>query len=186
MNKQWFLDHLTRLNMSQRRFASILNIDPSSLSKVLTGQRKLQSIEAIKTAEMFGCSIDELYQEFGLTKRFEQTSHQINFFYDESGEMTPSDEEAYIDNLPTELLIIQCRNNLLFDGWNLFFEPKPMPVESGVFGFLIGDNKKFIGVAKRGYSKNEYRLTTLDQQFIKSISLLSMHRLLRAVPPLSS
>lgn len=55
------LEHLNRINMTQSEYALRLKVSKSFVSKLISGEKKLSLIKAKKSADMFGCCIDDLY-----------------------------------------------------------------------------------------------------------------------------
>ena len=61
-------DRRQRLGVSQAAVAKVLGLHRVSVTEVEAGRRNLTALEAVKLAEFFGCSIDELLLSAGKEK----------------------------------------------------------------------------------------------------------------------
>lgn len=60
VDKQWFLDRQAEKSLSLRKMAKLMDIDPSALSRMLNGQRKIKPSEIRSMAGILGTSDAEI------------------------------------------------------------------------------------------------------------------------------
>jgi len=56
VNKQWFIDRWTEKGLTLRKVANLIDMDPSALSRVLSGDRKMKIPEVGKMAAVLEVS----------------------------------------------------------------------------------------------------------------------------------
>lgn len=66
INKGWFHDRLADKQISQRKFAKMINLDPARMSETFAGKRRLQMDEAIAFATIVGVNLDDVITHAGL------------------------------------------------------------------------------------------------------------------------
>ncbi len=69
MDREWFKSSLKALGKTQKDLASFVGVDPSAISLLLKGQRKVKSGELVKLANFFNVSIREVAWKAGLLNR---------------------------------------------------------------------------------------------------------------------
>lgn len=67
IDKQWFMDQLRDNNMSLRGLAKSLEMDPSALSRVFSGQRKMQIDEAKSIAHFLRAPVSDVMKHAGVS-----------------------------------------------------------------------------------------------------------------------
>lgn len=65
VNKQWFLETLEYKRASQSDLARFLNVDKSALSRMLSGERKMQLHEATSIANFLSVPVSEVLKHAG-------------------------------------------------------------------------------------------------------------------------
>lgn len=66
LNRKWFTDRLAQQGKSQRGLARFMDIDPSAITHILSGKRKLQLTEAEQFASFLGVPVDEVLTQAGI------------------------------------------------------------------------------------------------------------------------
>ncbi|OJF91189.1 DNA-binding protein [Rhizobium sp. 58] len=67
VDKDWFFSKLEEKNRSLRGLAKHMNLDPSAVSRIFSGQRKMQMQEAQEIAMFLGAPISEILSHAGLS-----------------------------------------------------------------------------------------------------------------------
>lgn len=67
INKKWFKDQLEEREISLRSLARQMNMDPSALSRMLSGQRKMQIEEAREIAHFLRLPVSEVLRHAGVS-----------------------------------------------------------------------------------------------------------------------
>lgn len=66
VDKDWFLQKLREKRSSVRKLAKHLEIDPSAVSRALSGQRKIRIDEATNIAKFLGVTVSEVLNHTGV------------------------------------------------------------------------------------------------------------------------
>lgn len=64
IDKRWFVEKIADKGLSQRRLAKLMDLDPSAITHIFSGKRKLQLSEAQQMSRCLGVPVDEVLQEF--------------------------------------------------------------------------------------------------------------------------
>lgn len=67
VDTRWFQDRLADKRLSQRKLASMMNLDPAAMSLMIRGKRKMSGAEAAEIAKFIGVSVDEVLVRAGAT-----------------------------------------------------------------------------------------------------------------------
>lgn len=66
IDTKWFRDKLQARQLSQRRLARQIGIDPAGVSLLLRGQRRMQLAEAAAIARELGCTLNDVLEHAGI------------------------------------------------------------------------------------------------------------------------
>lgn len=66
MNARWFQNQLETKQITQRKLAKALKVDPSAVSLMLHGKRKMHLDEAVEFAKLLGVPLDEVLANAGI------------------------------------------------------------------------------------------------------------------------
>jgi transcriptional regulator with XRE-family HTH domain len=66
VDKDWFFDQLERQRKSLRGLARHMELDPSAVSRILSGKRRMQMEEAAAIARFLGAPVSEVLSHAGL------------------------------------------------------------------------------------------------------------------------
>jgi transcriptional regulator with XRE-family HTH domain len=65
IDTRWFQDRLADKRLSQRKLASMMNLDPAAVSLMFRGKRKMSAAEAAEIAKLIGVSPNEVLVRAG-------------------------------------------------------------------------------------------------------------------------
>lgn len=77
IDKQWFMDRLTDQGKSVRGLARYMKKDASAVSRMLSGQRKMQMDEAAEIARFLSAPVSEVLNHAGVAVDLDGQPHQI-------------------------------------------------------------------------------------------------------------
>lgn len=66
IDTRWFQDRLADKRMSQRKLASVMNLDPAAVSLMFRGRRKMSAAEAAEVARILNVEVDEVLRRAGI------------------------------------------------------------------------------------------------------------------------
>lgn len=66
INKKWFVDRMADRQISQNQLAKFLNLHGAALSRTFSGDRRMQTQEAIAIANLLGVTLDEVLTHAGV------------------------------------------------------------------------------------------------------------------------
>lgn len=123
IDKQWFFDKLEERKLSVRGLARHLDMDASAVSRMLSGQRKMQMEEAHAIARFLNAPLAEVMRHAGVAKD--------------------------LDGLPTRILLAATINEK--GEVHRLKEPKPLPqsIIERAQAALTGKNNKVIAAQIR-------------------------------------
>lgn len=128
VNTRWFTDKLTEQGYSMRRLAALLDLDPSAVSLMLRGMRKMTPGEAAQISGIIRVPVTEVLRQAGI--RVLDDAHEIpqHGWVDASGivqkNIGPSRLFSVPADVPTNGMAVQVRGaNLPNDGWVVFTGP---------------------------------------------------------------
>lgn len=65
VDQRWFQNQLQDKHISQRKLAKMLDLDPSAVSLMFKGRRKMTAAEAAELARLLNVSVDEILTRAG-------------------------------------------------------------------------------------------------------------------------
>ena len=69
IDKGWFQEKIAAKKLSQRKLATTLGLDPSSLTLMLQGKRKMTNEEATQIGKALGYPVTEILRRAGIDVR---------------------------------------------------------------------------------------------------------------------
>jgi transcriptional regulator with XRE-family HTH domain len=165
VDQRWFQTAIKNANLSQRRLAQMLDMDPASLSLTLRGKRKMQIGEATALAEHLNLPVDEVLAHAGTQIPKGPTAVPIVGYIGQGGEIharkTRSQAPAH-NKLPKDTVAIRCEDqgSALY-GWLFYYVPA-----DGIACDAIGRacvvtlprGDRHIFVPQRGFEPSVYNL----------------------------
>ena len=162
INTKWFRDRLAERDMSLRRLAKLLELDPSAVSLMLRGHRKMTSEEANRISGLLTIPVTEVLAQAGVPIEEDARSMPVKATIDARGALHPLTSKnprrvVAPRDVPASGLAVQIRApELLQDGWVLFagaFDPRVAAMIDRLAIVEIAGNGRIVGTIKRGYDE---------------------------------
>jgi transcriptional regulator with XRE-family HTH domain len=169
INTRWFRDKLEDRNLSQRKLAKEIGIDPSAVSLMLRGLREISIEEAIQMAKILGLPKDEVLAQIGVDLSQDRGGAQLDVvgWIGKDGQVhmgRPLGPQKVIapPNVPEGTVALRDQSESPWDGWVSYFKPVDyvMPEAIGrlsVVEFAV-TGEKFVRIIKHGYEPGTFRL----------------------------
>lgn len=177
VNQQWFQDRLADKELSQRRYAKLVDMDPAAVSYMFQGKREMKMDEAIEFASIAGVPLDDVLANAGLQlpestgKDMCQVVGSINA----AGELTQGghvDAPRRVPQPPEtagagKTVAARFKTGAsaaeVLDGWLAYYVDGIARVSVEAIGRLAvarlaNHGKTVVGILRRGYSKGTYTL----------------------------
>ena len=169
INTQWFVHQLERRHLSQRRLAKLMGLDPSAISLMFRGQRKISIEEAAQMAVLLDVTPTDILVNAGVKVAptnlsvkligYATDDHSVALFGEGNHELTDGP-----GNLPSTAVCIRCQMSSpgeFMDGWLLFANDTSGGPEQAIDTLAlcaIKGNGIKVARIKRGYRKGSYNL----------------------------
>lgn len=167
MNTGFFRNRLKDRDITQRKLASMLKLDPASVSLMLRGQRRMQPAEAQQLADILGLNVTEVMREAGLPIKEGRREVPIAGSVDAHGRVTlmPLGTHEMIHapvDVPTHGYALQMRAfNDAQDGWVLYVNDSSSPADQQLdklCAVSLKDGRAVVAFVKRGYRSGLHNL----------------------------
>jgi transcriptional regulator with XRE-family HTH domain len=188
IDTDWFKERLEARNLSQRRLAKEINIDPAALSLALRGFRRLQLEEAQQIAVILGVSVTEVlaraHADFdpsaGSGEKATVVGHITSHGHVHKGRTEGSRRVPLPSGLPADTLALRYQTNDHRDGWLTYYVPKKA-VDREAIGRLAvvalndGSKTMLVRMLKHGAKSGVYELVDVlgDGPPMKDVRLIS-------------
>jgi transcriptional regulator with XRE-family HTH domain len=172
INTKWFLDRLADKDMSARRLALLIGMNPSAMSRTLNGGRKMQMDEAADIARVLGRPFDEVVMHAGIAAPREiRSAVRLNGmasaegFIGHVGKTAPRTVERP-GGTPEDIRGVMIRApGTVFEGWVAYYVPTAR-LEPDAVGRLsvvqMADGKKCLRVLVKGFERGKWTLVPLS------------------------
>lgn len=167
VNTAWFKDRLAERDMSLRRLAKLMKLDPSAVSLMLRGMRQMSAEEANKISGLLTIPVTEVLAQAGLNIEDDARQLQIKATIDSRGSLTSITAKnprrmAAPRDVPANGIAAQVRApELLQDGWVVFAGAYDSRVDALIDRLCIvdlrGDGHR-VGTLKRGYEDDRFNV----------------------------
>ncbi len=168
INTGWFKDRIAMKQMSQRKLAKALGLDPAAMSLMLRGRRTITPQEAEKMAAELGVPLTTVLEQIGLDVTAGASAKAtIRGRTDDAGRVVmgrvegPRRVEAPIGMADDAAAIRATRENFT-DGWLYFYQPTDTITMDAVGRLCVaqvaGKDEWHLRVVRRGYSKGTWTL----------------------------
>lgn len=180
----WFADRLAYRRLSQRGLAKLMGLDPSALSLMLRGKRKITIEEAAQLSVLLDVSTTEVLERAGIKPHGEHKVKLIGYRMPDGSVQRVSDGlHEMIDSPPNagaDCVAIQARTagstSEAIDGW-IFFANSEHGTPSlciGEFSLMaIKDNGMKMNHVRKGYKKGTYNLLSWTGELVQSNAQLA-------------
>jgi len=176
IDTRWFQDLLTDRRLSQRRLAREIGIDPSAVSLMFRGKRRMQMAEAAQVARLLGVPLDDVIRHAGIHTEtmapldIQEIAVPLVYMVDGHAELHSLDAGQRVEvkaALPDDVIAAQCRTAMTplehMDRWLLLFSA---PTRSGIQPDAIGrysvmrlpGGMMTIGYIRPGYERGKYAI----------------------------
>lgn len=167
VNTKWFKDRLAERQLSMRRLAKLMQVDPSAVSLMLRGKRKITQQEAAKISGLLTIPVTEVMRQAGVTVPDDTRALMMRAWVDAAGhlhEVTTKTQRRV--NAPADVpsvgLVAQLRaSELTSDGWMFFCGAFDSRVEGFIDRLCVIELKRdghVLGILKRGYDEEKFNL----------------------------
>lgn len=171
VNQRWFHDRLADKEISQRKFAKMIGMDPAAASYMFQGKRKMQMDEAIAFATIAGVPLEEVIVQAGLQVPTAGVGMcAVVGTVDHHGELTVRQVEAprraaVPPEAPEGVVAARLKTPgtgaEYMDGWLVYYQDgiKRVPAEAVgrlVVAWVAG--RVLVGVLRRGYARGTHTL----------------------------
>lgn len=167
MNTAFFRNRLRDRQITQRKLATALGLDPAAVTLMLKGQRRIRSEEAQKIADLLGLPITEVLREAGIPIRDGVSTLPIQGSVDANGritlmpagthEMTTAPEDVPRDGYALQMRAFSDAH----DGWLLFAADASSSPElhlDRLCAVSVSDGRALVAFVRRGYRQGLYNL----------------------------
>lgn len=172
INKEWFTKRMVDQRLSLRGVAKLMKLEPSSLSRALSGERRFQIAEIEPLSRILHVSVGEVARHAGVALGESGASAErvalvgwIDLAKDSNLDF--NDDSETIDAppaLPPGAVAVQVRApNHVADGEILFVEHPDSGVASGAIGrkclARLPGGAHVVGYLRRGYKAGAFNIT---------------------------
>lgn len=163
VNTKWFRERLAERDMSMRRLAKHMELDPSAVSLMLRGKRTMTADEANRISGLLTVPVTEVLAQAGVQIEEDARSMPVRATIDARSALHPvtarnARQATAPRDVPSSGLAMQVRApELLQDGWLLFagnFDPRVSAMIDRLAVVEIAGNGRIVGTVKRGYDQD--------------------------------
>lgn len=167
VNTKWFRERLAEREMSVRRLAKHLELDPSAVSLMLRGRRTMTADEANRISGLLTIPVTEVLAQAGVQIEEDARSMSIRASIDGHSVLHPITAKAARRvsaprDVPAGGLALQVRAaELLQDGWVLFTGAFDMRVQAMFDRLAVLELRgagRVVGTVKRGYNDDRINI----------------------------
>ena len=167
VNTKWFRERLAEREMSVRRLAKHLELDPSAVSLMLRGRRTMTADEANRISGLLTIPVTEVLAQAGVQIEEDARSMSIRASIDGHSVLHPITAKAARRvsaprDVPAGGLALQVRAaDLLQDGWVLFtgaFDTRVQAMFDRLAVLELRGAGRVVGTIKRGYADDRFNI----------------------------
>lgn len=167
VNTRWFRERLAERDMSMRRLAKLLELDPSAVSLMLRGKRTMTADEANRISGLLTIPVTEVLAQAGIPIEEDARSFPVKAWVDARGALhtiTAKNARRVVGprDVPGAGLAVQIRAaELASDGWVLFsgaFDARADAFIDRLCIVELAGNGHVVATLKRGYDDEKYNL----------------------------
>ena len=182
VDRDWFRARLVDIQMSQRKLAKHLDLDPAAVTLMLRGERRITAPEAQQIAELFSVPVTEILRRAGVDVRDDvRKVHLSGYLTPEASiEQIEEGDAEYIEapaDVPGGSYAVQVRDHASpHNGWVMIISGDrvdPERVIDRACACSVGDGRLVTGVLKKGYKRGTYNLviTATKPQILENASI---------------
>lgn len=168
INKRWFDGQLAAREISQRKLAKMMDMDPSALSLMLSGKRKMTAAEASDVARLLGVSVEEVLRHagIGVPSNMEKSVPVVGYIGERGLVRLGRVKGPQTAIAPPECKgchALRVQNAGIMEGWLLFYRPADGVSLESVGRLcivqLVEDDHQYALFVARGYEAGYYVLS---------------------------
>jgi transcriptional regulator with XRE-family HTH domain len=178
VDTEWFRDRLASRKLSQRGLAKLMGLDPSALSLMFRGRRRMTVEEAAQIAVLLQATTAEVLTAAGVEV---QGGERVRLMgYVQAGGKVTLEAEGLHDTvdappgLPTDAVAIQARHGGPEDGWVYYLSETHAPPVAALGQLAVcavRDNGLLLAHVRRGYRAGAFNLQPIGAPEQTNISL---------------
>ncbi len=192
IDTQWFRDRLTARKLSQRGLARAMGVDPSAISLMFRGKRRMTVEEAGQVAVLLQSTTDEVLTAAGVIIQGGDRIKLVGYVH--AGGKVTLEAEGLHDTveappgLPVDAIAIQARHGGQEDGW-IYYVSETHAAPAQALGQLavcaVRDNGLLLAYVRRGYRAGAFNLqpTSAPEQQNVALAWASPVLWIRTAPP---
>ncbi|MCE2661153.1 MAG: helix-turn-helix domain-containing protein [Rubrivivax sp.] len=165
IDTEWFRDRLASRKLSQRGLAKAMGVDPSAVSLMFRGKRRMTVDEASQVAVLLQSTTNEVLAAAGVAVQGGQRVRIMG--YVQAGGRVTLEAEGLHDTveappgLPVDAVAIQARHGGQEDGW-IYYLSETHAAPAQALGQLavcaVRDNGLLLAHVRRGYRGGAFNL----------------------------
>jgi transcriptional regulator with XRE-family HTH domain len=169
-NKPWFVQRLAAIQMSQRKLAKLLGLDPTAITLTFRGERRITTVEVHTIANLFNVSVAEVMRQAGFDVSDDVHKVKIKGYIGDKSHVTlfdkpPLDWAAAPADVPTDSFCLQVRQaGSSNDGWLIFVSGEKTTAENLIDRpalVELEDGTQMTCLIRRGYKAGTSNLYSL-------------------------
>lgn len=181
MNKpietSWFVDRLSSRQLTQRKLAKLMGLDPAAISLMFRGKRKITLEEAAQLAAILDVTTTEMFERVGLAPAtgkqvklvgFLNGDAEVGFIGKGSHTFVESPGEVSAETIAVQAKTAATKMDAI-DGV-VYFIDHTKTAPNGLINCLslcaIKGGKTVIGQIKKGYQRGTYNLNLIGSSAI--------------------
>jgi transcriptional regulator with XRE-family HTH domain len=165
--RQWFYDRLRDHNLSLRKLARMLGVDPSALTRAFQGRRRITMPEAVEIARIFSVPLEDVYHAAGMV--VPAGAETVPMVGTVGPDMVVQPLTTHVPpvaappGMPVTAEAIQFRTAAssadLWDRWIAFYDPRPAQDIVGRLCLVtLADSTRHVRSVRAGYLPRTYNL----------------------------
>lgn len=167
MNTGWFKDVLASKKMSQRKLASLMKMDPASVSLMFRGMRRMTNEEAYSLSVILGVKTTEVLRQAGVSVSDDVRHVKVTGYVDKDEVVTLFPRRTYDKvigpaDCPDGTYALQKRAPAHpHDGWMIFVSPSeddPRGRMNELCCVALENGEHVIAHVQRGYRSGTFNL----------------------------
>lgn len=164
-NTKWFKEKLAERDMSMRRLAKHLGLDPAAVSLTLRGMRKMTSPEAHQIGQLLGVQVTEVLRQAGVPISDDVRTVPWAQYVTSKGQVkelaAPGKRQVGPPDLPADGFALQVRSPAsVYDKWMVFCSGAKLAAEGAVgrLSVVKCGEELYLGTLQEGYDAGTYNI----------------------------